>query len=165
MKKTAIELLDEWLGTRGFIDRTPVIQELSGPRLVAQSIRVLRPHKKEWLATVWGVDLKMTIWGPGILNYGLAKSVSLADPESFDEIATVISAWRKTNYAVMDKVCRYIKQVEHRSCHKPSWQVTHWFDAMSPKIAVDYRKIKTMNRDVLRSLEIAGIDLAIPVNV
>lgn len=163
---TAFDLLDAWLETRGFINRTPTTFNLYGVTVVSQHTCIFNPHKKnDWLATVRGKDLKMTIWGPGVLNYGLATSVNLANPDSLDEVAAVISAWRKNDHALMTEVCRYVKQIEHRTTYHPTRDLEHWLRVLSPQFGLDQWKFKDMNRKILKVLRTADIDLSVPASI
>lgn len=170
-----VALLDNWLDERGFPPRKRV-QMNSGwdhGNKDLPVIQIFRPHGKEWLfsfapKTIGNTNqvedpLAINLWGPGMIEHGMVADFHLADPSSFDEVTSIISAWRKTKHSLYKEVWRYINILNHQTSVHPATSYEHWIISMSAEYFrfhncnEDYKRV----RDVLKS---AGVELGDPEN-
>lgn len=126
--QSPVVLLDKWLDERGFTHRQ--LHSMYDYKKTYTIIQLFRPHGKEWLFSLGpsksNEPLVLKLWGPGMICRGMIKEFHLADPKSFDDITSTISAWRKIKFAALKEVWRYINIIEHNTCARPKTDDEAW---------------------------------------
>ena len=161
-----VALLDKWLEERGFVNRKQHNVDITYGGEGRPVVQILRPHANEWLFSLApknksGKDpLLVRLWGPGLIYHGLSSVFNLAAPDSFDQVTSTISAWRKVKYLALKEMWRLVKILEHRGHLYPRMTYAHWVVAMSDQ--PDYpSQFKADFERVCLALNKIGVDLRV----
>lgn len=105
-----ISYLSAWLYDRGITNEVSV-----DDTIYVNRPGVAKPIKNGWLTTIQASrSNSVDVWGPSLLFSGLTRTVSLADPRSFDQIATNIVGWYKITPLTLTKLWKWENAFTYR---------------------------------------------------